>query len=135
MTKNICHDSTEKECCDVTINTCVNVPKQVSKPISKTVPRCVTVPHQICEDVEVEVEKPISKTVPRCVTVPHQICAEVPVMKEQCTGKLISVSGIKRKFCQITHTYFRCTFLPNHNVHKSLCGLCYWPPDPLIDRF
>ena len=29
------------------------------------------------------------------------------VMMEQCTGKLISVSGIKRKFCQITHTYFR----------------------------
>ena len=63
MTKNICHDSTEKKCSDVTINTCVNVPKQVSKPISKTVPRCVTVPHHICVDVPVQVAKPISTEV------------------------------------------------------------------------
>ena len=134
MTKNICHDSTEKKCSDVTHRTCVDVPKEVSKPFTKTVPRCVTVPHQICEDVEVEVEKPILKTVPRCVTVPHQICAEIPVMKEQCAGKLVSVSGIKRKFCQITHTYFRYTFLSNHIVHKSFCGLYFQAPYPLIDR-
>ena len=23
-------------------------------------------------------------------------------------------------------------FMSNHNVHKSLCGLCFWAPDPLI---
>ena len=28
---------------------------------------------------------------------------------------------------------FRYTFSPNHNVHKSLCGLCFWAPDHLID--
>ena len=26
------------------------------------------------------------------------------------------------------------TFLSNHNIHKSLCGLCFWAPDPLINR-
>ena len=26
-------------------------------------------------------------------------------------------------------------FLSNHNIHKSLCGLCFWASDPLIDRF
>ena len=56
------------------------------------------------------------------------------VMKEQCKGKLISISGIKRKFCQITHTYFRYTFLSNHIVHKSFCGLYFQAPYPLIDR-
>ena len=29
----------------------------------------------------------------------------------------------------------RCTFSSNHNIHKSLCGLCFWSPDPLINRF
>ena len=26
-------------------------------------------------------------------------------------------------------------FSSNHNIHKSLCGLCFWASDPLIDRF
>ena len=26
-------------------------------------------------------------------------------------------------------------FSSNHNVHKSSSGLCFWAPDPLIDRF
>ena len=26
------------------------------------------------------------------------------------------------------------TFLSNHYIHKSLCGLCFWAPDPLINR-
>ena len=25
-------------------------------------------------------------------------------------------------------------FLSNHNIHKSLCGLCFWASDHLIDR-
>ena len=29
----------------------------------------------------------------------------------------------------------RYTFSSNHNVHKSLCDLCFWASDPLIDRF
>ena len=29
----------------------------------------------------------------------------------------------------------RYTFLSNHNIHKSSCGLCFWALDPLIDRF
>ena len=26
-------------------------------------------------------------------------------------------------------------FLSSHNIHKSLCGLCFWASDPLIDGF
>ena len=26
-------------------------------------------------------------------------------------------------------------FSSNHNNHKSLSGFCFWPSDPLIDRF
>ena len=28
----------------------------------------------------------------------------------------------------------RYTFSSNHNIHKSLCGLCFCAPDPLIDK-
>ena len=31
--------------------------------------------------------------------------------------------------------YFRHTFSSNHNIHKSLYGLCFWVSDPLINRF
>ena len=30
-------------------------------------------------------------------------------------------------------TEIRWTFSSNHNIHKSLCGLCFWSPDPLIN--
>ena len=26
----------------------------------------------------------------------------------------------------------RYTFSSNHKINKSLCGLCFWAPDPLI---
>ena len=26
-------------------------------------------------------------------------------------------------------------FSSNHNIHKSLCGFCFWAADPLIDKF
>ena len=26
-------------------------------------------------------------------------------------------------------------FPSNHNINKSLCGLCFWASDPLIERF
>ena len=29
----------------------------------------------------------------------------------------------------------RLIFSSNHNINKSLCGLCFWAADPLIDRF
>ena len=32
-------------------------------------------------------------------------------------------------------TYSRYTLLSKPNIHKSLCGHCFWAPDPLIDRF
>ena len=37
--------------------------------------------------------------------------------------------------CFVLSIYVRYTFSSHHNVHKSLCGLCFWGPDPLIDRF
>ena len=33
------------------------------------------------------------------------------------------------------YMYLRYTFLSNHTIHKSSCGLCFWASDPLIDRF
>ena len=32
-------------------------------------------------------------------------------------------------------TIVRYTFSSNRNIHKSSCGLCFWAPDPLINRF
>ena len=29
----------------------------------------------------------------------------------------------------------RYTFLSNHNIHKSSCGLCFWALHPLIEIF
>ena len=31
--------------------------------------------------------------------------------------------------------YIRYSFLSNHNIHKSFCGLRFWASDPLIERF
>ena len=31
--------------------------------------------------------------------------------------------------------FIRYTFLLNHNIHKRLYGLCFWAPNPLINRF
>ena len=33
------------------------------------------------------------------------------------------------------YVYYKYTFLSNHNIHKSSCGLCFCTSDPLIDRF
>ena len=31
--------------------------------------------------------------------------------------------------------YIRYTFSSNHNIHKSMYGLCFWASSPLIDTF
>ena len=31
--------------------------------------------------------------------------------------------------------YIRYIFSSNHNIHKSLRGLCFWASDPLVVRF
>ena len=36
---------------------------------------------------------------------------------------------------KVFYMYVRYTFLSNHNIHKSSCGLCFWALDPLIERF
>ena len=35
----------------------------------------------------------------------------------------------------LVHMYVRNNFLSNHNIHKSLCGLCFKALDPLIETF
>ena len=42
---------------------------------------------------------------------------------------------IPKKSTYIVHTNFRYTFSSNHNIHKSLCGHCFWVLDTLIDGF
>ena len=38
---------------------------------------------------------------------------------------------ISHMYCK----YIDILFLPNHNIYKSLSGLCFWASDQLIDRF
>ena len=38
------------------------------------------------------------------------------------------------KYCSLCEC-IRYIFSSNHNIHQSSCGLCFWAPDPLIDRF
>ena len=51
--------------------------------------------------------------------------------KNSCYGYLCH-----KKSCQARDG---CTldilFLSNGNIHKTLCGLCFWASEPLIDRF
>ena len=35
----------------------------------------------------------------------------------------------------VPNTYIRYTFSSNHNIHISLCKLCFWASEPLIDKF
>ena len=44
---------------------------------------------------------------------------------------MINARVIKKCKC----AWARYTFSLNHKIHKSSCSLCFWAPDPLIDRF
>ena len=49
-----------------------------------------------------------------------------PQVKEQhCLAEM---------FSRVSTRGLDILFLSNHNVHKSLCGLCFWASDPLIER-
>ena len=40
------------------------------------------------------------------------------------------------KTCSLFNAYMLdILFTSNHNVHKSLCGLCFWTSDPSFDGF
>ena len=45
------------------------------------------------------------------------------------------VQGQKQNHQQKTSKYIFIYFSSNHNVHKCLCGHCFWASDPLIERF
>ena len=53
------------------------------------------------------------------------------ISKNSCYGYLCY-----KRLCQARDG---CTldilFLSNGNIHKTLCGLCFWASEPLIDRF
>ena len=49
-------------------------------------------------------------------------------------GRLLSC-GLHRYDYFINIWILDILFSSNHNIHKSLCGLCFWSLDPLIDRF
>ena len=46
--------------------------------------------------------------------------------------KSLKVSGYKKA---IELPILDILFPSNHNIHKSLCGHCFWASDPLIERF
>ena len=48
---------------------------------------------------------------------------------------LVELSSVEESTILSEYVYTRYTFSSNHNIHKSLCGLCFWASDPLIDRF
>ena len=54
----------------------------------------------------------------------------VEVKKNKKTNAILCLNILVRH----THT-LDILFLSNHNIHKSLYGLCFWASDPLIDRF
>ena len=39
------------------------------------------------------------------------------------------------KIFEILNKPLDILFLSNHNIHKSLCGICFWASDPFIKRF
>ena len=45
-----------------------------------------------------------------------------------------NISGILQGM-QSTYIPLDILFPSNHNIHKSLYGLCFWTSDHLIDRF
>ena len=50
--------------------------------------------------------------------------AQVVRLIQQHTGKRTAAIG-----------KLNILFLSNHNIHKSLSGLCFWAADTLIERF
>ena len=40
----------------------------------------------------------------------------------------------RRNLAFFNYEKLRYTFSTNNKVHKSSCGLCFWAPDPLINR-
>ena len=46
------------------------------------------------------------------------------------------LSTAEKKVCVKTlEKLNNITISSNHNIHKNLCGLCFWASDPLIERF
>ena len=73
--------------------------------------------------------------------VPSMEIRKIEAAKTFWRLKIIIIKHTKRKkktFLKnkvVSHCIrFRYTFSSNHNIQKRSCGLCFWAPDPLIDR-
>ena len=51
------------------------------------------------------------------------------------SSKHSAYSGLNKYLCFLAQKFQIHTFTSNHNVHKSWCGLCFWAPYLLIDRY
>ena len=62
--------------------------------------------------------------------------SEVSMDAEQ---KMDGIRPIQNKVCNMNTPLYVCMldifFSSNHNIHKSLYGLCFWALDLLIERF
>ena len=60
-------------------------------------------------------------------------------MSRNCADKIFNeidqIMSYLRQLKKVWSHAYRDTFSSDHNVHKSSCGLYFWAPDPLIDRF
>ena len=70
------------------------------------------------------------------------LCVHLHIMQYLYSGlenkkmcNLWKLFNSKGKVWSLRHTFIRYTFSSNHYIHQSSCGLCFWVPDPLIDRF
>ena len=50
-------------------------------------------------------------------------CSKIGKIVEKKAGKLSQLPSLD------------ILFSLNHNIHKSLFGICFWASDPLIERF
>ena len=50
---------------------------------------------------------------------------------DDCFEVALDVSSYRPEELQVLDILF----LPNHNIYKSSCGLCFWGSDPFIERF
>ena len=62
--------------------------------------------------------------------------SEVSMDAEQ---KMDGIRPIQNKVCNMNTPLYVCMldifFSSNHNIHKSLCGLCFWASDVLTIDF
>ena len=63
----------------------------------------------------------------------HRPSRSVTISRPYCLG---TASARVIFYRNIEYLYILdILFSSNHNIHKTLCGLCFWASEPLIDGF